>query len=335
MTAPQSSTSPVSPRAGADTAGAPSVDVLVIGRLGVDLYPLQDGVGLEEVSTFGKYMGGSAANVAAAVSRLGDSVALASRVGEDPFGRFLHRELDRLGVDRRFVGVDADLKTPVTFCEIFPPNSFPLYFYRDPKAPDLNIGADDIDDAVIRDARILWLTVTGFSQEPSRSTQHVALETRGGRAHTVLDLDFRPAFWSDPQQATSEISTALQYVTVAVGNAEECAVAVGERDPVRAADALLERGVELAIVKRGPEGVLARTRTERIVVPPHPVKVVNGLGAGDAFGGALCHGLLRGWGLAETIRFANVAGAIVAGRRECASAMPSAAQITAELEAAA
>jgi 5-dehydro-2-deoxygluconokinase len=114
---------------------------------------------------------------------------------------------------------------------------------------------------------------------------------------------------------------------VAVGNREECEVAVGETDPVRAADALLERGVELAIVKQGPKGVLAKTRDETVVVRPFPVDVVNGLGAGDAFGGALCHGLLKGWGLDRILRFANVAGAIVASRLECSTAMPTAAEV--------
>ena len=112
-------------------------------------------------------------------------------------------------------------------------------------------------------------------------------------------------------------------VTVAVGNCVECEVAVGEGDPDRAAEALLDKGIELAIVKRGPEGVLARTRDERVEVAAFPVEVVNGLGAGDAFGGALCHGLLAGWPLERVLNFANVAGAIVASRLECSTAMPA------------
>ena len=104
-------------------------------------------------------------------------------------------------------------------------------------------------------------------------------------------------FWADPAEATRQVDKALEHVTVAVGNREECEVAVGETDPQRAADALLERGLELAVVKQGPKGVLAATADERVEVPPFPVEVVNGLGAGDAFGGALVHGLLDGWDL--------------------------------------
>ena len=307
-------------------------DVLVMGRLGVDVYPLQTGVGLEDVTSFGKFLGGSAANVSVAAARYGHDSALISRVGDDPFGRYLVRELDRLGVDPRYVTTDEQYKTPITFCEIYPPDDFPLYFYREPKAPDLEIAEGDLDAQAIQDARILWLTVTGLSQEPSRAAHHKTLELRGRRAHTILDLDYRPMFWVDPAEASAEVAKAIEGVTVAVGNKEECEVAVGETDPDRAADALLERGVELAIVKQGPKGVMAKTRDERVEVPPHFVDVVNGLGSGDAFGGALCHGLLEGWGLERVLKFANVAGAIVATRLECSTAMPTEAEINEILE---
>src|SRR3954453_13734529 len=264
-----------------------------MGRSGVDLYPLQIGVGLEDVTTFGKFLGGSAANVSVAAARLGHSVALVTGVGGDPFGRFVRRALRDLGVDDRLVITDRAHPTPVTFCEIFPPDDFPLYFPRRP-APDLQIRPDALDLDAVRDGRLLWATVTGLSEEPSRSAHFAAWEARGRRRHTVLHLDYRPMFWSSREEATAQVRAALPNVTVAVGNQEECAVSTAETDPDRAADALLDAGVELAVVKQRPKGVLGRTADERVVVPPTPVEVVNGLGAGDAFGGSLCHGLLAG-----------------------------------------
>ncbi len=308
-------------------AATAPLDVLAIGRAGVDLYPLQDGVGLPDVSTFGKYLGGSAANVAVAAARYGRSAALISRTGADPFGEFVRRELSRLGVSDRFIDVVPGLNTPVTFCEIFPPDHFPLYFYRDPIAPDLVIRPGEIDVDAVRTARVFWSTVTGLSREPSRAAHFAAWDARGRRPLTVLDLDYRPMFWGSPDEARSQVRAAIGQVTVAVGNLEECEIAVGETDPDRAADALLERGVQLAIVKQGPKGVLAKTRERRVEVAPFAVAVVNGLGAGDAFGGALCHGLLADWDLEETLRWANAAGAIVAGRRECSTAMPGEADV--------
>lgn len=307
-------------------------DVITIGRVGVDIYPLQIGVGLEDVTSFGKFLGGSATNVAVAAARHGLKSAVITRTGNDPFGTFVHQELERLGVSDEFVSGVAGLNTPVVFCEIFPPDDFPLYFYREPKAPDLEISATELDLDAIRRATVYWSTVTGLSQEPSREAHHVAWDARGRTPLTILDLDYRAMFWESPELASREVEKALGKVTVAVGNREECEVAVGETEPHRAADALLDRGVELAIVKQGPKGVLAKTRDESVEVPPHFVDVVNGLGAGDSFGGALCFGLIQGWPLEHTLRFANVAGAIVASRLECSTAMPTTDEVNAVLK---
>lgn len=312
----------------------PAFDLLAMGRTGVDIYPLDHGVGLADVTTFQKFLGGSATNVAVAAARYGRRVALITRTGRDPFGEYVRREAERLGVDPRYISEISQPggpPTPVTFCEVFPPDDFPLYFYRYPIAPDLMITVDELPRQAIENAAVFWCTVTGLSQEPSRAAHFAGWQIRGRRRHTVLDLDYRPMFWPEPLEASAQVGKALEQVTVAVGNREECQVAVGESDPQRAADALLERGLELAIVKQGPGGVLAATRDERVQVPTFPVEVVNGLGAGDAFGGALVHGLLSGWELRRTLEFANVAGAIVASRLECSTAMPTSDEVDAAL----
>jgi len=307
----------------------PQFDVLTMGRIGVDVYPLQTGVPLRKVESFGKFLGGSPTNVAVAAARYGRRSAVITRTGEDPFGEYLHDALRAFGVDDRFVTAVAGLPTPVTFCEIMPPDDFPLYFYRFPKAPDMEIAADELPLEAIRSARVFWVTGTGLSQEPSRAATLAALEARGRSDFTVLDLDYRPMFWSSSEEAREWVGRALGHVTVAVGNLEECEIAVGERSPRAAAHALHERGVDVAIVKQGPKGVLASDGRREVEVPPVPVEVVNGLGAGDAFGGALCHGLLEGWDLERTMRFCNAAGALVASRLACADAMPNASEVEA------
>jgi 5-dehydro-2-deoxygluconokinase len=299
------------------------LDLITMGRVGVDLYPEQIGVPLAEVSTFAKSLGGSATNVAVAAARLGARAAVITKVGDDPFGPYVRSALRGFGVDDAFVGTHPTLRTPIVFCEIFPPDDFPLLFYREPTAPDMMLAPDELDLGAIREARVFWTTGTGLSAEPSRAATLAALEARSEvRGVTVHDLDHRPVFWDDVGEAGRWAREALALATVAVGNRDEVEVATGTREPEEAAEALLELGVELAIVKRGPDGVLARTRGERVEVPPVPVEVVCGLGAGDAFGGALVHGLLGGWPLERTIRLANAAGAHVAGRLACADAMP-------------
>ena len=303
-------------------------DVLTMGRIGVDIYPLQTGVPLPQVETFGKFLGGSATNVAVAASRLGRGSAVISRTGADPFGEYIHQALKGFGVDDRFVTPVAQYPTPVTFCEIFPPDDFPLYFYRRPKAPDLEIHPGELDLDAVRAARVFWMTGTGLCEEPSRSATLTALEARSQQPLTVFDLDWRPMFWEDPETARPVYRQALAHASVAVGNLDECEVATGTRDPRGCAEGLLEAGVELAVVKQGPKGVLAMHRDGTAAeVPPHPVEVVNGLGAGDAFGGALCHGLLAGWELEPLMRYANAAGALVASRLACSSAMPTADEV--------
>jgi 5-dehydro-2-deoxygluconokinase len=304
-----------------------------MGRMGVDIYPLQIGTSLRHVESFGKYLGGSPANVAVSAARFGRRSAIITRTGRDPFGEFLHDALRGFGVDDRYVTEVPEFPTPVTFCEIFPPDDFPLYFYRLPKAPDMQIRADELDLDAVRAADIFWVTVTGLSEEPSREATLAALRARGKRGITVLDLDYRPMFWSSREEARRWVQEALPHVTVAVGNLDECNTAVGVTEPHAAAKALHDAGVELAIVKQGPDGVLASDGKGVIEVPPVPVEVVNGLGAGDAFGGALCHTLLAGWELERSMRFCNVAGGIVASRLACADAMPTLDEVEARLEA--
>ncbi|MGW1072709.1 5-dehydro-2-deoxygluconokinase [Streptomyces sp. NPDC002537] len=326
-------------------------DLVTMGRVGVDLYPLQTGVPLSEVETFGKFLGGSPANVAVGAARLGHRTALISRTGADPFGDYVRRALRDFGVDDRWVTPVAGLATPLTFCEVFPPDDFPLYFYRRPKAPDLEIHTTELDLDAVRAARIFWATGTGLCEEPSRSATLAALAARAKRGTTVLDLDWRPLFWGGEGGASDAggrtgaaamaaarpyYAAALAHTTVAVGNVDECEVATGERDPLAAAWALLDAGVELAVVKQGPKGVLAVHRDGTTAeAPAVDVEVVNGLGAGDAFGAALCDGLLGGRSLAASLRYANAAGALVASRLECSSAMPTRAEIEGLLGAAA
>ncbi|MCZ9353835.1 5-dehydro-2-deoxygluconokinase [Streptomyces mutabilis] len=306
----------------------PRFDLITMGRIGVDLYPLQTGVPLAKVETFGKFLGGSAANVAVAAARLGLATAVITRTGDDPFGGYLHGALKEFGVDDRWVTPVAAYPTPVTFCEIFPPDDFPLYFYRRPKAPDLEIHPRELDLDAIRAAAVFWMTGTGLSEEPSRTATLAALAHRAKSGTTVFDLDWRPMFWTDPDQARLHYAEALRHATVAVGNLDECEIATGVREPRACAEALLAAGVELAVVKQGPKGVLAVHRDGRSAeVEPVPVEVVNGLGAGDAFGGSLCHGLLSGWDLERTVRYANAAGALVASRLACSSAMPTGAEV--------
>jgi len=304
------------------------LDLLTVGRVGVDFYGEELNAGYRQAKHFQKSIGGSPTNVAVAAARLGRRAAVVTKVGDDGLGDYVRFALaNEFGVDTRFVGTDAVLKTPIVVAVMDPPEEPQFAFYREPRAPDSTIEANDEMLETARHVPILWISAGALAVEPSRTATKALLNARERRSHTILDLDYRPSFWLGEDEARREIGAAVDTATIAVGNRAECEIAVGTGDPDRAADELLRRGLEVALVKLGADGVLVATNDERRILEPLPIDVVCGLGAGDAFGGALCHGLLGGMSPFDAAELANAAGAIVASRLLCADAMPTEAEL--------
>jgi len=309
-----------------------TLELITVGRICVDLYANEAGAGFIDPQTFTKSIGGTATNVAIAAARLGHRAAVFTKVGNDPFGQYVRHKLELFGVDTRYVSTHPEMPTPLAFAAMDPPEDPPLLMYRYPMGPDQTLQASEIDRPAVLDVPILWLTGAWFSKAPARDACWELLSIRQRKSHIVFDLDYRANFWSSREEASADISPVLDHVTVAVGNRTECEVAVGSGDPPEAARRLLDRGVELAIVKMGGEGVMVATSEGSTVVPPYFVEVVCGLGAGDAFGGMLVHGLLSGWDPVRIVEYCNVAGAIVASRLLCSDAMPTFAEVEDALE---
>jgi 5-dehydro-2-deoxygluconokinase len=299
------------------------IDVAVFGRVGIDLYPNQLRTPLKDVRAYTRFVGGFAGNVATGLARLGLTPAIVSRVGPDPHGEFVRAFLAREGVDVRFLAVDEHLMTPPTFCEVWPPDRFPITFYRYPTAPDWQVSPGDFDGDEVAAAPFLLATGTGLAQSPSRETTLEALAAHRGT--TILDLDWRPALWTAAEDYARFAHAAAADADIVIGNEEEVEAAAG--DP----DGLLALGVRTLVLKRGEHGVALFHEGTRTDVPPHPVEVVNGLGAGDAFIAAFVQALHRGLPLEESARRGSVAGAIVASQLACSEAMPRLAELEAEL----
>lgn len=298
-------------------------DLLTVGRVSVDLYAREPRAGFDADQSFVKSVGGSPTNVAVAAARLGLHSGVVTKVGDDGFGTFVRRRLSDRGVDTSFLGIEAGVSTPLALAALDPPEEPTVAFYRGPAAPDTTIEMDAVPVSAITGARAFWMSQGALAQGTTATTSMAWLQQRGRAAHTVLDLDYRPALWSDLSRARQAACAALEHCTAAVGNRVECEMAVGEVDPDAAADALLELGLSLAVVKMGAQGVLLATPGERVRVPSAAVPVVCGLGAGDAFGGALVLGLLEGWSLAHIGAFAHAAGALVVQQLTCSDAMPT------------
>jgi 5-dehydro-2-deoxygluconokinase len=293
------------------------VQAVVMGRVGVDLYPNELETPLRSVRTFTRYVGGFAGNVATGLARLGVRTAIVSRVGDEGHGEFVRHFLDGEGVDTRFLAVDPYWQTPPTFCEVWPPDRFPLLFYRKPTAPDWQLSPEDFDRDEVSEAPLLYATGTGLAQSPSRETTLEAV--RAHRGTTIFDLDWRPTLWNDPAEYPPFARAAVAHADVVVGNEEEVDAA-----------SLPERPRQL-VLKRGGEGATVYDGDDKTHVPVHPVEVVNGLGAGDAFAAALGHALLNGMSLADGVRRGSVAGALVAAQLACSEAMPTLAELEAAL----
>ena len=283
------------------------IEAAVIGRVGVDLYPNELETPLSEVHTYTRFVGGFAGNVSTGLARLGVRVAIVSRVGAEGHGDYVRAWLAAEGVDVRFLATDPYWQTPPTFCEVWPPDRFPITFYRKPTAPDWQLSPQDFDAEEVAAARLLYATGTGLAQSPSRETTLAALRAHLGT--TIFDLDWRPTLWDDPGEYPALAAEAAATADVVIGNEEEV-----EASGVTDATSL--------VLKRGERGATVIEQDESTDVPGFPVDVVNGLGAGDAFAAALGHALLHDLPLVEAVRRGTVAGGLVASRLACSDAMP-------------
>jgi 5-dehydro-2-deoxygluconokinase len=304
-----------------------ALEVICVGRISVDLYAVENGVGFDGEQSFTKSVGGSPTNVAVAAARLGRRAAIVTKVGGDGFGSFVQHKLTDWGVVVDHVGIDAGGQTPLAMTALNPAETPQVTFYRGSGAPDTTLQASDLEPEQVRDCGVFWMSHSALAQGSTAEAAITWLTQRGRSGHTILDLDYRPALWPDVETSRRMSLLAISQSTVVVGNLDECEMALGTRDPETAARALLSGGVQLAVIKLGGDGVYLAAGERRWNVATLSVEVVSGLGAGDAFGGALAHGLLSGWETEAIGRFANAAGALVASRMACAEAMPTLAEL--------
>jgi 5-dehydro-2-deoxygluconokinase len=306
-----------------------STKVYCLGRVIVDLYAEQIQTPLSHVSTFRKYLGGSAGNTAFGLARLGADAGLISRVGPDEFGTFLLERLEQAGVSTEMVKRDLFNPTALAFASIFPPEDSKVLFYRKPCA-DNHLEIGDIEEE--RLGVMLVLAATALAESPSREAALHALQvnrTRDGL--NIVDLDWRPNLWADHRVARLYYRMALSIVDIVIANEPELEFAGESADPETAAANILARGPRTVVAKRGGSGVRLYGEGGPLEIPPFKVDVLNTLGAGDGFGAAYCYGLLQGWPQERILTFAAAAGAIVVSRHSCSEAMPTRGEVEALL----
>jgi 5-dehydro-2-deoxygluconokinase len=302
-------------------------DILCMGRNSIDLYANDVGAPFEEITSFAALVGGCPTNISVGTRRLGLKSAVMTAVGEDKPGDFVLHFLRKEGVETKFTPRKPGTRTPAVLLGIQPPDKFPLIFYRD-NASDIQLNFDDVLAAPIDDTRILLISGTGLSKDPSRSaTQFAAERAQQAGTEVILDIDYRADQWFDPRAFGVSVRVTLPLVDIAIGTEDEIRAATGAATAEDGIARVLE-GVRKAVVfKRGGEGSSVYTKDGNVYhAPPFKIEVLNVLGAGDAFASGFIYGHLQGWDWQKAARMGNATGAIVVTRQGCANDMPTLAE---------
>jgi 5-dehydro-2-deoxygluconokinase len=304
------------------------LDLILVGRAGVDLYSLDYGRTIGESSRFAKYVGGTAANVAVGAARLGLKVALVTRVGDDDLGGYVRGYLEHEGVDVSHVSKDGKGRTGIVFAEITPGRDGKFIFYRE-KAADLLVQPDDVPLDLVKRSRALLVTGTGLSANPSVRTVNRAMKL--ARAHgvtTVLNLDWRPTLWALPKrERVARYGRVISQSDITIGNEAEYVAATGVDDVRKAVGSVRKAKGKTVVVTKGENGSTVYSGGREIEAPGFRVEHLKGLGGGDGFIAGFMYGTLKGWDLRRAAEFGNAVGAIVVTGHACSESMPKLRQV--------
>ena len=295
----------------------------VLGRIGYDLYAQEQGVALKDVVRFSRYLGGSSANLAVGLSRLGVDVEMISCLGRDPLCDYLVEYLQGEGVETGLVRQEEGLLASLCLCEVSPPDHFPQVFYRE-KAADTRVEVGPQEKESIVGAQLFVTNGTSLCASPAREATQTAISWAQEAGVTVaFDVDYRDMSWKSGEEAGAAVRALLPRIDILIANELEICLVAGADTVSEAIDRLWGLGVSTLIAKLGSEGTRAVTARESLFVPPFPVEVVSTIGAGDGFASGFLYAHLQGLSLSEAVRYGNAAAAIVVSRLMCAEAMPT------------
>jgi len=302
------------------------MEVTILGRIGYDLYSEELNVPLSRVRRFSRYLGGSSANMAVGLARLGARVGMVSSLGDDSLSDFLIEFLNTENVDTSRVQRVPGYLPSLAFTEVSPPDRFPQVFYRH-DAVDTMLRVTGEDLRYIAGRRMFITNGTSLCASPSRESTYLALEhARKAGCRVVFDVDYRAMSWPSAAAAGQAVWLALPFIDVLIGNQPELRLVAGDEDLGRATGLLRER-VPLLVSKLGEQGTRVWQGAESVFLPPYAVDVVSTIGAGDGFASGFLCGVLAGKPVQECLHFGNAAAAIVVSRLSCSEAMPTLAEV--------
>lgn len=304
------------------------LDIIPLGRIAIDFNPVDYFKTLAESTTFKKYLGGSPANIAVGMARLGRKVGFLGKISDDRFGDFVQQFFEKEGIDVSHVTrCKSGESLGLTFTEILSREESSILMYRE-GAADLMLHPDDVDEAYIKSTRLLLISGTALSQSPSREAalKAVLLAKKTGTP-IAFDVDYRAYTWKNDDEIAVYTSLVAEKADILMGSREEYdrmeRLAGLSGTDADSAACWLKKGVKIAIIKHGKKGSTAYTKDGAFSIKPFPVEALKGFGGGDGYGSAFLHGLLSGWDIMDALEFGSASAAMLVASHACSQDMPT------------
>jgi 5-dehydro-2-deoxygluconokinase len=308
------------------------LDLIPMGRVAIDFNPVDYFKTLAQSDTFKKYVGGSPANIAVGLARLGKKVGFIGKVSLDRFGDYVTEFFEKEGIDVSHISrAENGEKLGLTFTEILSPTESSILMYRDGIA-DLMLHPDDVDEGYIASAKAILISGTALSQSPSREAclkaMYLAKKTD---TKIIFDIDYRPYNWKNDAEKAIYYSIVGENSDMIMGSREEFdlmeSLTEKGRDDKASAKYWMEKGNKIIIIKHGKKGSTAYTADGEFSIKPFPVVALKSFGGGDGYGSAFIYGLLEGWDIMECLEMGSASASMLVAAHGCSLFMPTFSEV--------
>lgn len=304
-------------------------DLILLGRVAVDLNPVDYYCPLNESTTFKRYLGGSPANIAVGLARLGKKCGFFARVSDDQLGKFVTDYFDNEGIDTsHIVKCENGEKIGLTFTEIKSETESSIVMYRN-MAADLKLDVCDIDEEYIKKGKALLISGTALAESPSREAalKAVALAKRNN-IPIIFDIDYRAYNWKNEDEIAIYYSAVAKEADIILGSREEYDLTqklIKEgMDDIETAKYWHNQNAKIVIIKHGKEGSTAYTNDgESFSIKPFPIKLLKSFGGGDGYASAFLYGLFEGWEIIDCLEFGSASASMLVASHACSQDMPT------------
>ncbi|OOM13494.1 5-dehydro-2-deoxygluconokinase [Clostridium saccharobutylicum] len=306
------------------------LDIVPIGRVAIDFNPVDINRPLSESETFKKYLGGSPANIAVGVSRLGKKVGFIGKVSDDQFGKFVVDFFKNEGIDISQIKYsNSGENLGLTFTEIASPTDSSILMYREGVA-DLELNVDEVDEEYIKNTKAIVISGTALAKSPSREAVLKALElAKKNNTVVIFDVDYRSYNWKSDDEIAVYYSTVGKQSDIVMGSREEFdlmekLIIKGHSSDKETAERWLNYGNKIVVIKHGKDGSTAYTNDgNSFRIKPFPVKLLKSFGGGDAYASAFIYGILEDWDIMDALEFGSASAAMLVASHSCSKDMPT------------